>query len=381
MANYIGNAPAQGEFKKLDSIASLFDGVTSLFALKFNGSSVQVGDANQLLVSVNGVVQEPLVSYTLGNGGSQIQFIAVPPIGSTCFITMFGAVGGVANTITDNSVTSAKLADSSVTTSKIANNAITSTKLASGSAVSNIGYTPVNKAGDSMSGVHRYNSYLSIGKGPANNDQITWNAIPDNAGNYTPQWTGDSTAGGVIMGMPSGGNGGLEIRTLKFGTNSSPQALSAYPVCWNMTDTGMITMPKQPAFFAVKQAGSVNASTGAGIVSFSNTMLDRSNSWNGSRFTAPVAGAYKFTFDHMYHHEGGDITFQIFKNGAAVAYNNPYGRDSQGYAEQWSSNSVSWLGTLAVGDYVECSWASGGNAATTLYGSGLYTRFMGHLIG
>ena len=131
MANYIGNAPTQGEFKKLDSITSLFDGVTSLFALKFNGSSVQVGDANQLLVSVNGVVQEPLESYTLGTGGSQIQFTSVPPIGSTCFITMFGAVGGVANTIADNSVTSAKIADGAVNTTELANNAVTIAKLPS----------------------------------------------------------------------------------------------------------------------------------------------------------------------------------------------------------------------------------------------------------
>jgi hypothetical protein len=140
-------------------------------------------------------------------------------------------------------------------------------------------------------------------------------------------------------------------------------------------------IPKGAAFFAVKQGGTINASTGAGIVSFSNTYHDRTNSWNGSRFTAPAAGTYHFIFEQMYHHDGGDITFQIFKNGATVSYNNPYGKDSQGYAEQWSSNSVHWLGNLNVGDYIEFSWASSGVATTTLYGSGLYTKALGFYLG
>lgn len=148
-----------------------------------------------------------------------------------------------------------------------------------------------------------------------------------------------------------------------------------------MTSTGQMTLPGQPAFYASKQGGSVNASTGAGIVSFSNTMHDKTNSWNGSRFTAPVSGTYNFIFEQMYHHEGGDITFQILKNGATVSYNNPYGRDSQGYAETWSTNSVHWLGNLNVGDYVEFNWASGGIAATTLYGLGLYTKALGFYLG
>ena len=83
----------------------------------------------------------------------------------------------------------------------------------------------------------------------------------------------------------------------------------------------------------------------------------------------------------MYHHGGGDITFQIFKNGTVVSYNNPYGQDAQGYAEQWSSNSVHWVGAMAVGDYIEFQWSSTSNASTTLYGSGLYTKVLGFYLG
>lgn len=54
--------------------------------------------------------------------------------------------------LASDSVTTAKILDANVTTAKIADGNVTAAKLASGVAVSNIGYTPLNKAGDSMSG-------------------------------------------------------------------------------------------------------------------------------------------------------------------------------------------------------------------------------------
>lgn len=48
--------------------------------------------------------------------------------------------------------TAPSLADGSVTTAKLAANAVTSAKMGSGAAVANIGYTPLNKAGDTISG-------------------------------------------------------------------------------------------------------------------------------------------------------------------------------------------------------------------------------------
>jgi len=52
----------------------------------------------------------------------------------------------------DGSVTAEKLANGAVTTPKIANQAVTAEKLAPGSVVGHLGYTPLNKAGDTMSG-------------------------------------------------------------------------------------------------------------------------------------------------------------------------------------------------------------------------------------
>lgn len=63
------------------------------------------------------------------------------------------ADGAVATAkIADGAITTAKIANDAVVTADIANGAVTAAKIASGAAVSNIGYTPVNRAGDSLTG-------------------------------------------------------------------------------------------------------------------------------------------------------------------------------------------------------------------------------------
>ncbi len=52
----------------------------------------------------------------------------------------------------DGSVTPEKIANGAVTTVKVADGAITGPKLAPGAAIANIGYAPVNRAGDTMGG-------------------------------------------------------------------------------------------------------------------------------------------------------------------------------------------------------------------------------------
>ncbi|QKE11347.1 distal tail fiber protein [Thermus phage phiFa] len=60
------------------------------------------------------------------------------------------------------------IANGGVGTAQLADGAVTASKLASGAAVANIGYTPVNKAGDTMTGSLAVNGSISVNGGSGN---------------------------------------------------------------------------------------------------------------------------------------------------------------------------------------------------------------------
>jgi len=144
----------------LDNIT--FDGSSS-YTLQKGGSNFTPSSANTLLVSIDGVVQAG--NFTVS--GSTIDFGTAVAGTSTCdFILHYGI--GLITTVSDGTVTTAKLADSSVTAAKITDATITAAKLASGtvqnqSAFKNIiinGDMSIAQRGTSESGVGASDVYL-----------------------------------------------------------------------------------------------------------------------------------------------------------------------------------------------------------------------------
>lgn len=107
---YIGNAPLSGAFKKLDSLT--FNGVTTIFAATVASTAVILGTAQNVLISISGVLQEPGSAYTVS--GSNINFSEAPLATDTFFGVLLGSVGEV-NTVTDGAITAAKLAPGAIT--------------------------------------------------------------------------------------------------------------------------------------------------------------------------------------------------------------------------------------------------------------------------
>ena len=101
---YIGKAPVSGGFHKLDSLTA---SATATYALTLGGAAYFPETANQLLVSLNGVIQAPQDSFTVS--GSNIVFAsALTSSDSIDFIVALGDVLGV-GTPTDGTVTDAKI--------------------------------------------------------------------------------------------------------------------------------------------------------------------------------------------------------------------------------------------------------------------------------
>ena len=112
---YIGKSPIIGGFHKLGHPAA---SATDTYALTLNSAAYFPETANQLLVSLNGVIQAPQDSFTVS--GSNLVFdSALTSSDSIDFVMALGDVLSVGAP-----------SDGTITTAKIANNAVTMDKLA-----------------------------------------------------------------------------------------------------------------------------------------------------------------------------------------------------------------------------------------------------------
>ena len=79
---YIGREPLYGAFEKQTLTA---DSSTTTFTLDY-----VVGSSSSILVSVAGVLQEPISAYSLANGGQSIVFSQAPTTGDGVFLVFLG---------------------------------------------------------------------------------------------------------------------------------------------------------------------------------------------------------------------------------------------------------------------------------------------------
>ena len=103
---YIGRQLTQGNFIKLDDLQSQFNGTTTTFSLTAGGQAYKPGSSNALLVSLGGVIQEAVTSYTVVN--DQITFSNAPTADANIFIIALGAAVSI-GTPADGTVTATKL--------------------------------------------------------------------------------------------------------------------------------------------------------------------------------------------------------------------------------------------------------------------------------
>jgi len=80
---YIGRQLPSGTFIKLDSIKSLFNGNRVTFPLTLGGEAFFPGNPFSLLVSLSGVIQEPISAFTIVE--NRITFATAPLSNATFY--------------------------------------------------------------------------------------------------------------------------------------------------------------------------------------------------------------------------------------------------------------------------------------------------------
>ena len=105
---YVGPQPKLGRNREVDDISSGFNGSTTAFTLQVSGSNISPGTANEITVSLGGVIQNPGTDYTIA--GSTLTFTTAPASGLSFFAVLLGqSIDSSVVTPADGSVTGAKL--------------------------------------------------------------------------------------------------------------------------------------------------------------------------------------------------------------------------------------------------------------------------------
>lgn len=112
---YIGKQPIIGNFQICDAISTVNG--QAAYTLQVGGVNVSPETVNNMICSVNGVIQKPGVSYTVS--GSTITFTSNLVTGDVIdFIQILGNVLDL-GTPSDATVTTAKIADGAITSAKL----------------------------------------------------------------------------------------------------------------------------------------------------------------------------------------------------------------------------------------------------------------------
>lgn len=281
-----------------------------------------------------------------------------------------------------------------IDTGNILDGAITAAKIkAAADLLAKLGYTPVNKAGDSMSGpliqqaaTNRVFGYTGgvDGKAVTPGTGLGEVALKAFNGGFSG---GDKNYAAAITFSPhdsnNAGQAGLYFNgDGSYGTKAAIATTDSYAAGsigrLFIDHVGRVTLPYQPAFHAYNPL----VTSGQAIVVYSNTRSNIGGCFSTStgKFTAPVDGMYMFTFNSLMKIDGEYVRLLWNINGLKdTSFGDTLtGGVNGSWNVGWSYTSV---GLAIVIKLMKNEWIAPWNdGPTSTWGTG-YGSFSGHLIG
>ena len=214
---YIGAEPVPGQNREVDDISSGFNGSTTAYTLQVSSTNVSPESANNILINLGGVLQNPDTDYTIA--ASTITFTTAPAAGLSFFGLILGA-----------GINTATVADNTIGTSKLINQAVTNAKVNNSAAIA------VSKLANFVT--NNADNRIITGTGTANTINAEANLTLDSSGNlsFTKEassnypiqllkWSNDSTTtNGFYIAQHSDRNGRVwheQGLSLVFGTSNT----------------------------------------------------------------------------------------------------------------------------------------------------------------
>ena len=272
---YIGRQNLGGAYRQLDDISSSFNSSTTAFTMRVNSTNVSLGDVNQIVLSLGGVVQKPGTDFTIS--GSTLTFTTAPAANTSFFAILLGSDNGGTVTPTDGSVTTDKIAADQITKAKLAD----SIDIFAGTSLS---------AADLGAGVH-IKTGDSGGSATSTADEI----VVEGSGDMGIQLLGGASSScGIAFGDSGDSNVGLITydhanNRMRFKTNDT--------IHQTISSAGEVTQPLQPSF-RVLSADMTNLQISQyHNIQYNSELFDIGSNFDTSTytFTAPVTGKYVFS--------------------------------------------------------------------------------------
>ena len=263
---YIGNTAANRFVAPKATTRLSGNGSTTAFTLEH-----AVGSDEDILVSVDGVIQEPSVAYAVSSG-TTLTFTAAPSSGTNnifvCYL--FRTVGTVSHPSNNALTATTGTFTGAFTSLGIDDNAdATAVTIDSAERVMIGTTTEGNSSADDLTIANSADTGITIRSGTSNSGSIYFSDATSGTGEYS----------GFI-------NYAHSINALRLGTSSTTHL--------SISDDGAVTKPKQPSFLAVGQTQTNIAVGSDQTLQFATEVFDRNADYNNSNytFTAPVEGLY-----------------------------------------------------------------------------------------